>query len=75
MAEVPKTRRWFRFSLRTLFVVVVLMACAAGWVVYHVNWVRQRHAVLATHDVAVPILCFFVDDNPWDSLAAGVVWR
>jgi hypothetical protein len=35
----PK-RRWFRFSLRTLFVVVTVIAC---WMGYQLNWIRQRH--------------------------------
>lgn len=29
MSEFPAERRWFRFSLRTLFVVVMVAACAA----------------------------------------------
>ena len=37
-------RRWFRFSLRTLFVVVTLLAC---WLGYEINWIRQRHALLS----------------------------
>jgi hypothetical protein len=37
-------RRWFRFSLRTLFVVVTLLCC---WLGYQLNWIRQRHAVLS----------------------------
>ena len=31
-------RRWFRFSLRTLFVAVAVF-CA--WLGYHVNWMHQ----------------------------------
>ena len=37
----PRRRRWFSFSLRTLFVAVTLM-CGVFWVVHSVNWVRQR---------------------------------
>ena len=37
-------RRWFRFSLRTLFVVVTVLGC---WLGYQLNWIRERHAVLA----------------------------
>jgi hypothetical protein len=32
MTSAPN-RRWFRFSLRTLFVVVTLTACALPWIV------------------------------------------
>ena len=39
MSEIPK-RRWFRYSLRTLFVGVTVFAC---WLGYQLNWIRQRH--------------------------------
>ena len=39
----PK-RRWFRFSLRTLFVLVTVVGC---WLGYSINWIKQRHAFLA----------------------------
>ena len=41
----PTRRRWFRFSLRTLFVAVTVICIYLGWAM---NWVRQRHEVLAT---------------------------
>ncbi len=37
-----KPRRWFRFSLRSLFVVVTLVALLAGWVASSLNWIRDR---------------------------------
>ncbi len=39
MSSSPR-RRWFRFSLRTLFVVVTVLAV---FIAYHVNWIHQRH--------------------------------
>jgi hypothetical protein len=39
-----KPRRWFRFSLRMLFLLVALVAI---WLGYHLNWIRQRHAARA----------------------------
>ncbi|HEY2840642.1 MAG TPA: hypothetical protein VGJ26_15910 [Pirellulales bacterium] len=36
-------RRWLRFSLRTMFIVVTLIA---AFVAYHMNWIRQRRAVI-----------------------------
>jgi hypothetical protein len=42
MTPAPK-RRWFRFSLRTLFVVVTLFGC---WLGYNLNWIRARRNVL-----------------------------
>jgi hypothetical protein len=43
MTPAPN-RRWFRFSLRTLFVVVTILGC---WLAYEFNWIRQRRAVVA----------------------------
>jgi hypothetical protein len=43
-------RRWFRFSLRTLFVVVTVFAC---WLGYELNWIRQRHAFVARQNALV----------------------
>ena len=43
MSEAPK-RRWFRFSLRSLFLVVTALCLWLGW---NVNVVRLRRAVLA----------------------------
>ena len=46
MTTAPK-RRWFSYSLRTLFVVVTLVAIGLGiranW---RPNWIHQRHALL-----------------------------
>ena len=41
-------RRWFQFSLRTMF---ALMTLVAVFVAYHVRWIRQRHDFLATDGV------------------------
>ena len=43
MQSANPKRRWFRFSLRTLFVVVTVCALPLGWSVYQLNWIRQRH--------------------------------
>jgi hypothetical protein len=42
MTPAPK-RRWFQWSLRTLFVVVTLVACCLG---YQLNWIRERHSLI-----------------------------
>jgi hypothetical protein len=41
-------RRWFRFSLRTLFLAVTVLAC---WLGYYLNWIRERHALLEEPNV------------------------
>jgi hypothetical protein len=38
----PK-RRWPRFTLRTLFIVVTVFGC---WLAYELNWIRERHQFL-----------------------------
>jgi hypothetical protein len=40
-------RRWFRFSLRTMFIVFTTFAC---WLAYELNWIRQRHAFIDGED-------------------------
>jgi len=42
MITAPK-RRWFRYSLRTLFVVVTLFACWLGW---NPSRIRERERVM-----------------------------
>jgi hypothetical protein len=46
-------RRWFQFSLRTMFVVVTLVSIPLAWVGYSLNWKRQRQEALRTHAVFV----------------------
>jgi hypothetical protein len=39
-------RRWFRFSLRTLFVVVTVLGASLGWLVVQLKWIQDRHEAL-----------------------------
>jgi hypothetical protein len=43
-------RRWFQFSLTTMFVVVTGAAALLG---YNTYWIRQRHAYLTNHPEAI----------------------
>ena len=43
MTETKPKRRWFRFSLRTLFVLVTIISLPFGWIAYQLNWIQQRH--------------------------------
>jgi hypothetical protein len=43
MTDAKPKRRWLRFSLRTLFVLVTIIGVGAGWVTYQLNWIRERH--------------------------------
>jgi hypothetical protein len=42
----PTKRRWFRFSLRTMFVLVTVLCI---WLGHSLTWIRQRHAVFHRH--------------------------
>jgi hypothetical protein len=45
MAEVPK-RRWFRFSLRTLFAAVTLLSLPSYWLTSNVHLAHERWKLL-----------------------------
>jgi hypothetical protein len=44
-ANPPMPRRWFRFSLRTMFVLVTMLCV---WLEYHLNWIRERRELLSS---------------------------
>lgn len=65
MTPSPK-RRWFRYSLRTLLVAVMVFGC---WLGYELNWIRQRHSVLARDDIRssqrwLVVTPFQIPDSP-----------
>ena len=39
-------RRWYQFSLRTMFVLVFVVSVPLAWVGYSLSWIRQRHEAL-----------------------------
>jgi hypothetical protein len=41
----PSRRRWFQFSMRTMFVVVTLLAIPMGWVTWEWSFVQERNAI------------------------------
>ena len=48
-ADPPKRkRRWFQFSLRSLMIVVTLLAVPLGYVGWQKKAVQERKAMLAT---------------------------
>jgi hypothetical protein len=46
MTEAKPKRRRFRFGLRMLFALVTIIGVLSGWVVYQLNWIRERHKVI-----------------------------
>jgi hypothetical protein len=51
MTDVKPKRRWFRFSLRTLFVLVTVLCL---WLAYQMSFVHQRKRLLSRLDSVVP---------------------
>src|ERR1051325_1994022 len=41
-----ESRRWFRFGLRTLFMLVTILGV---WLGVQVKWIRGRHEAIAHH--------------------------
>ena len=46
MSDPAANRPWFRFSLKTLFVLVLLLAIPLGWLTSQLKWIRDRHEAL-----------------------------
>ena len=42
MNTTKPNRRWFRFNLRTLFVVVTLFGLVGVWMANQMKWIRDR---------------------------------
>ena len=53
MSVLPIPPHRFRFGLRTMFVVVTVVAVLCAWVAYSLNWIRERHHAIATGEVKV----------------------
>jgi hypothetical protein len=47
MSEALK-RRWFAFSLRTMFIMVTMLCIAVAWLTYQLHWIRERHAAMSS---------------------------
>jgi hypothetical protein len=53
MTDTKPKRRWFRFGLRTLFVLVTIVGLFAGWFAYQLNLGRQRRQFLNSNREAL----------------------
>jgi len=45
MLDKPK-RRWFQFRLRTLLIVIALLATALGWLGWQLRFIRSRRMAM-----------------------------
>jgi hypothetical protein len=50
--NTTSNRRWYQFSLRTMFVLTVVVSIPLAWVGYSLNWIRQRHKAFGGHGYA-----------------------
>lgn len=76
METARNRRRWFQFTLRTLFVATT--GCAL-WLGYELNWIRQRHVFLNRQlDMVRAIGPDWQDEaRPWATQgprAPGMLW-
>ena len=52
MTETKPKRRWFQFSLRTLFVLIALLSIPIAWAAsIQLNWIRQRNEFKNEFDI------------------------
>lgn len=63
MTIAPK-RRWFRFSLRTFLVGVMLLGGGLAWIGYHLNWIQERQAIVSRSDVRAAEGSIFLEPPP-----------
>src|ERR1700680_2365646 len=66
-------RRWFRFSLRTLFVALTLACVAFAWTAYALNWIRARHEILGK-GLATPTYQHYLLLRERPAVAPGCLW-
>jgi hypothetical protein len=64
MTVTPR-RRWFAYSLRTLFAAVTLFTLSSGWILHSLRWIQERE-----EGPRQPYTITFTDQR----LAPGVIW-
>ncbi len=52
MGDPASKRRWLRFSLKSLFILIAILGVVLGWVTYELKWIRDRHAFLDEQETA-----------------------
>jgi hypothetical protein len=54
-----------QFRLRTLFVAITLIGVIIGWVVYQLNWIRQRHIFYDRFNAPHFFTGYTIEECPW----------
>jgi hypothetical protein len=78
-------RNYFRFSLRTIFIITTVFCLLFAYVAYEINWITQRKAFLASPDYLNPfgnesvpynrrgpLLSRYFDDLHYDTVAVPI---
>ena len=72
-----KPRRWFRFSLRTLFVAMTVLGILGGWLAWQIRAVHERDKLISAHiarDMSnpdysrIPLVWSIFDASPVNSI-------
>jgi hypothetical protein len=64
--RIKRHSRWFRFSLRTMFIFMTLLCCWLGW---EASVVRERHSV--RRELGANPAFIFVTAKAWAEVAIG----
>jgi len=69
--ETPKPkRRWYQYSLRTLFVVMTMVACFCSWYAYEMNEAAKRRAAIEEIKT-IGGMVFYYDADIYPVMPAG----
>jgi hypothetical protein len=74
MPERSPKRRWFQFSLRTMFIVVTVFAFLTALVGYNLKWISERHRVFSDQERLEHNYDYEVLASPILATAPGILW-
>ena len=65
MTETETKRRWFRFSLRMLFVFVTIACLPMVWVAYQLKWIHERRQFWENFGFMFSTFTVTGEQTPW----------
>jgi hypothetical protein len=65
MRETKPKRRWFRFSLRTLFVLVTIACLPMIWMAYQLKWIHERRQFWENYGFLFGAVTVDGEQTPW----------
>ena len=71
-----KPRRWFRYSLRTFFVLLTLLGGLLAWAGVQVSWIKERHRYIHpfprdeywNYNGKQPLISWLLGEEPVDGI-------